>query len=310
MAKDVPHSKPSFVPRPLPEPGQTEIVLADPLPPVRGLDGPGGTAPYDPEDPKDTEDDPRLDLPPKPKLTRLDVPRYDIPTFPDPGAAGGGYGSTDEVPFQDQVLTRRDQLIMLAQNNIRWPEEDDLGSMQPYVLDGGLRQSGHQTVRFSELNMTVPSKGRQDNAGFSYSESQSSLQRHLVFEGELGVGVPPVFSMDVSLSDKSAKLTQEGKIVKIFQASQMLEKARVTIRDLLSLEEWFIRQVNFAFMDSGGPERHATELLRVLHSYGQFVALDRVIGGRIQPENHLESGVQNGFQRGGARTESCRGWKV
>jgi hypothetical protein len=99
MAKDVPHSKPSFVPRPLPEPGQTEIVLADPLPPVRGLDGPGGTAPYDPEDPKDTEDDPRLDLPPKPKLARLDVPRYDVPTFPDPGAAGGGYGSTDEVPF-------------------------------------------------------------------------------------------------------------------------------------------------------------------------------------------------------------------
>jgi hypothetical protein len=231
---------------------------------------------------EDTEDDPRLDLPPKPKLTRLDVPRYDVPTFPDPGAAGGGYGPTDGVPFEDKVLTRRDQLTMLAQNNIRWPEEDDLGSMQPYVLDGGLRQSGHQVVRFSELNMTVPSRGRQDNAGFSYSESESSLQRHLVFEGELGVGVPPVFSMDVSLSDKSAKLTQEGKIVKIFQASQMLEKARVTfIRDLLSLEEWFIRQVNFAFMDSGGPERHATELLRVLHSYGQFVALDRVIGGRI-----------------------------
>jgi hypothetical protein len=230
---------------------------------------------------EDAEDDPRLDLPPKPKLTRLDVPAFEVPTFPDPGAAGGGYGPTDDVPFQDKVLTLRDQLIMLAQNNIRWPEDEDLGSMQPYVLDNGLRQSGHQTVRFSELNMTVPSRGRQDNAGFSYSESQSSLQRHLMFEGELGVGVPPVFSMDVSLSDKSAKLTQEGKIVKIFQASQMIEKARVTfIRDLLSLEEWFNRQVIFALSENG-PERQAPELLRVLHSYGQFVALDRAIGGRI-----------------------------
>ena len=117
--------------------------------------------------------------------------------------------------------------------------------------------------------------------------------------------------MDVSLSDKSAKLTQEGKIVKIFQASQMLEKARVTfIRDLLSLEEWFVRQVNFAFMDSGGPERHASELLRVLHSYGQFVALDRVISGTNQPENHLEGRIPSGLRRGGARTESRRSWKV
>jgi hypothetical protein len=101
------------------------------LPPA-GDFSPLGPVPPPVPKPKNPKNDPRFDLPPKPKLTRLDVPRYDVPTFPDPGAAGGGYGSTDDVPFQDKVLTRRDQLIMLAQNNIRWPEEDDLGSMQPY----------------------------------------------------------------------------------------------------------------------------------------------------------------------------------
>jgi hypothetical protein len=247
------------------------------------------------DDPEDTEDDPRFDLPPKPNLTRLDVPSFEVPTFPDPGAAAQGYGPTDGVPFQDKILTRRDQLTMLAQNNIRWPEGDELGSMQPYILDAGLRQSGHQVVRFSELNMTVPSRGRQDNAGFSYSESQSSLQRHLVFEGELGVGVPPVFSMDVSVSDKSAQLTHEGKIVKIFQASQLIEKARVTfIRDLLSLEYWFVRQVHFA-LTQNGPERQADELLRVLHSYGQFVALDRAIGGRISLKTTSKAEYRQNF---------------
>src|SRR3954470_777209 len=101
-----------------------------PLPEPSQLDDP----PDLPTD-EDTEDDPRLELPVKPKLTRLDVPRYEVPTFPDPGAAGGGYGPSPDTPFQDQVLTLRDQITMLGQNNVRWPEDDELGSMQAYVLD-------------------------------------------------------------------------------------------------------------------------------------------------------------------------------
>ena len=143
--------------KPPPLPAPSPVGSPKPLP---TLDDPPNLPADD-----DTEDDPRFDLPYKPKLTRLDVPNYELPTFPDPGAAAGGYGPSD-TPFPNSVLTRRDQITMLAQNNIRWPEDEDLGSMQPYVLDGGLRQSGHQVVRFSELNMTVPAKGGRTTPGF------------------------------------------------------------------------------------------------------------------------------------------------
>lgn len=259
-------------PPPFPEPELEPVAQTTPLPEL-------GPAPDEPL--QDTEDDPRFDLPPKPKLTRLDVPRHEIPKFPDPGAADAGYDIATDIQTRDQILTLGDQIVMLGQNNIRWPANDELGSMQAYLLDDRIRQSGHAPVRFSELTMTVPSRGRQDNAGFSYNEFESTLQSHLVMETELGVGVPPVLSMDVSFSDKSARMTHEGKIVKIFQASQMIEKARVTfIQDLLSLDEWFLRQINFATSELT-MEKKALELLRVLGLYGQFVALDRVIGGRI-----------------------------
>jgi Jacalin-like lectin domain len=250
------------------------------LPPA-GDFSPLGPVPPPVPKPKSPKNDPRFDLPPKPKLTRLDVPKYEIPKFPDPGSAGTGFGPSTDIQHRDQILTLRDQITMLAQNNIAWPVDSDLGSMQTYVLDERLRQSGHSPVRFSQLNMTVPQVGRQDNAGFSYNEFESSLQSSLVVETEFGVGVPPVFSMNVSYSDKSANMTHEGKIIKIFKASQMIEKARVTfIQDLLSLDEWFVRQVMFATSKSTMEEK-ALDLLRVLGLYGQFIALDRVIGGRI-----------------------------
>jgi MAC/Perforin domain len=190
-----------------------------------------------------------------------------------------GYGPGEGGGHRDVLteLTLGEVFGLLKDNHIDLEKKDGrLGALHPYIVGKTLRPAGSDAVRFSGVKLLTPEVSRIDSVGFSYTEFESNLQRQTTAVTSTGFGVPEIFKVDASYSDASAISTYDRTVQIYFQASQLVPKVHVVFnRNDITLAPELVTTIQKA--SSGKPE----DLLAKLEDYGHFVALSKILGGRI-----------------------------
>jgi hypothetical protein len=202
------------------------------------------------------------------------------------GLGGGGRREPGRLLTE---LSHAEEITLLNINNVRMAEDaQGCASAPAFVLDGGLDFARSTGVAFSRLALRTPSDTRVDNLGYSHHEFESQLQRQLTASGSLHGGIPSLFSMSSSYRHASTIATRQQSILVYFQATQLIPKAEVVFdRDDVSLSPDFTRAIHAAVgrleSDSGAKSiaNAALDLLAALKTYGHFVPMSVILGGRI-----------------------------
>jgi MAC/Perforin domain len=228
-----------------------------------------------------------------PDLTLVDVPpprrSVDHTKGIDGHGPGEGGGHRDELT----KLTTDDIFHLLKDNHIDLQKRGagEVGTMQPFIVGSTLQVAGSDAVQFSQVKVLPQEVNRLDVVGFSYTEFESNLQRQTTVASSTEFGIPGVFQVDASYRDASAVSTYDKTVKIYFQDSQSVPKADVIFdKNDITLAPKFITTIEQAC--SGTPER----LLNELKDYGHFVALRRVLGGRITLHTSTELRDRSQFE--------------
>ncbi len=161
--------------------------------------------------------------------------------------------------------------------------------------DGQLDWAREHGVSFTNVKLMSPAGTRTDHTTYSYTSHDSQWQKQTVGAGTAGLGVPLIFQAMGSYKNVTDRAKFDKRVRVYMQSSQLVPKARMTL-DGFSLSEAFVdkvRQVtkkfdndfnaaSFIGTDTGGiVAKAASDLLDVLETYGQFVAKETLLGGRI-----------------------------
>jgi hypothetical protein len=226
-------------------------------------------------------------------LTPMDIPPHrpsrDHTQEIDGFGPGEGGGHSDAVT----KLTKDDMFYLLQENYIALLKggADEVGTMQPFLLGRTLEAAGSNAVQFSQVNVSPAQLGRVDSVGFSYTEFESNLQRQTTVASSTGFGIPGIFQVDASYRGASAVSTYDKTVRIYFQSSQLVPKADVIFdKNDITLAPKFIATIQRACAGT------AVGLLNELKDYGHFVALRRVLGGRMTLHTSTELRDRSQFE--------------
>lgn len=232
------------------------------------------------------------------ELTYLDLPEHRRATDTTDGLMGFGRSTTTNKRDVLSQMTVGDQILLLAENNIRLSakstkkHKEPIGSMRGYrMLADKLSASDESVVRFRGLKIMPENVGRIDNYSYAYHQFASNLYKKFVFQGNLGAGVPDIFEFSTSASHKTGVVETGENIEMHFQASQTIPKVRVVFaRTDISLDEKFVEKIEAACNKDD-----IQQLLNLLERNGQFVPLSITLGGRIIISESKKINSQSAF---------------
>lgn len=216
--------------------------------------------------------------------TKLYTPKLEVADIPDYGPAkdktrdlgiAAGERTVNARPLQD--LLEGEIRVMLGDNRISMSK----GTAAGWILTpNGLAWAREEVIRFKQVGVKVPDNVREDFATFTYSEYETKLQSQTVGEAKGGLGVPLIFRVDGQYRNAKARSSFDSTTEIHLQMSQLIPKARVMFDDDIRVCDEFVEAVRAA-VKQGPPERRAIRLLEVLERWGEFAAVDMMVGGRI-----------------------------
>lgn len=188
-------------------------------------------------------------------------------------------------------LTVEQEIDLLNKNNIYLStkqvslnDQSGFGAMDAYVVsDIGLKPASGFTpaVRFRKVKLQGSQRGLNQNTAYSYNEFESHLQRQLATESTVEVGIPKVFKVNTEFDYASSTATHARNVEIHFSANKWIAGAEVVFdEDDITLETSFVEKVR-KIMGSKSQDLRAEDLLAHLAQYGEFVALNRLLGGRM-----------------------------
>jgi hypothetical protein len=175
-------------------------------------------------------------------------------------------------------LTQKQMFDLLNRNKIDLAEEGagQSGTMQPYILGKTLTSAGSDAVHFARVKVLTPDTTGTTRVGFAHTEFESHLQRQSASAASTNFGIPGIFKVDASYRDASSMFTDSATVRVFFQASQLVPKAKVVFDSAdITLAPTFVDRIAKACLGK------AEDLLDTLQEYGHFVALTKILGGRM-----------------------------
>ena len=216
-----------------------------------------------------------------------------------------GYDGNGKLVPSDNVtqLMVGQQRALLKSNGIDLDHEG-LGSAKAFVMDSelGLDWAGKEAVRFSKVSMAALRLNHKYNSRVVYEKVASQVYKAVVSDNHIGFSIPGIFSANASYRYSSATTIANQEVNCYGNYWSLVPKARVNFsRDSISLSPDFVKEVQGA-VDAAEKNR-AKDLLDALQKYGQFVATDIMLGGRVNlsswktlKESHNIKTVEHTFE--------------
>lgn len=227
---------------------------------------------------------PEVADPVSPKLPEVeDVSLPKKPSGAAPDITGGGGSPVQGGADSITTLTRQQKAVLLRNNRV--VVDEGVAKLCAFVMrsgSGALDWAPQYGVFCSEGDIGLdPHLGLQSDGGSSsYSEVEHEWQKQSAGGAEVSFGIPKIFKFKTSYSysDTDAGNSVSKRIY--FQFSHCISTGRLSLNlGKLKVADEFLDAIKAAIKE---PEtQRAEKLLGVFEIYGQFIATDSVLGGRV-----------------------------
>jgi len=196
-------------------------------------------------------------------------------------AGGAGAGGEDSPDYLGKLTAK--QRAELLKNNSVIAEADGTFTATAFVMAAGkgLDWASRKALRCKNVELNSYLGVRKDNGTTSYSEWESKWQQQTDAKATVKGGIPGIFKASSSFQHSSATSGYSGGRKVYFQFSYRLTKARLVLgAENIELTPEF----NAVLRSAAGiadPIARGKKFFELFEEWGQFVAMDTTLGGRI-----------------------------
>ena len=210
-----------------------------------------------------------------------------------------GWGSsigTPGVPDRVTELNAAGKQKLMLNNRVQVGDDGKIVA-SAFVLgsNGELNWATTSGLTCKRVHLAPPGDFRKDHATSSYSEYEREWSKQAVGAGHFKVDIPLIFSINTSFTKVNDQAGFSKGKASYFQATNNLSMANLQLQEVGITDE-FRAEIVKALV--GGPSPTSGErLLKVFRRFGEFVASDQILGGRVSLSTTIQENQASAVER-------------